>query len=480
MTCEMEGGNMYVWTRCSACAVISVFVSSAVFADTYIVSEDFTADPHWDGRNNVRTERGREKIQDFGYSATEHAGGGEGEIGGKVSRSVRPATYAAPIDAKTLNDHLKASGKFSVTHSEGGSGLLIGWFNTTSRGWRTPNALLMRIDGESGHFRIFYEYGTQHWMTGGGQAFSGTYQTNPLSLIPADGTSHEWSLEYDPDGAEARGEIVLTVDGEVYRAPLDEGHKADGATFDRFGIINQQIYGDELVAYFDDVTVDGMAFDFASDPGWEGVGNRETVEDIAVRPFHDFGYRETNLAGGAPGEIGGFMWRIESFDPEHAGYYGARVGRLTMNDELKASGKVSFQRAAVDCGLLIGWFNSHTAIGAPPANFLGILIEGPSRIGHYFRPGYGTSDDQRAIQGEGPILNPGKSPREWTIHYDPAANDGHGCITATLDNESVQFDIPEAARKGNAVFDHFGFVSWHRGGHYVEMYFDDLKYTAAK
>ena len=453
------------------------FVSA--HSETVTIAEDFATDPQWDGRNNVRTERGREKRQDFGFSQTNYAGISAGEIGGTVCRSVRPATYGTPIAPKTLNDRLHASGKFKVTHSEGGSGLLIGWYNATSRGWRTPNALLLRLDGESGSFRIFYEYGTQHWKTGGGQAFEGMYQTNPASKIPL-GKTHEWSIDYNPDGADGRGEITLVFDGAEYKAPLDEGHKADGATFDRFGILNQQIYGDEITAYFDDLVVDGAQYDFASDPNWEGVDNRATMEDIAIRPYHDFHHRTTNFAGSAPGEIGGFIWRIESTTPEHAGYYGAPTGRLTMNDELKASGKICFKRAAVDCGLLIGWFNSNTAIGAPPNNFVGVLVEGPSRIGHYFRPVYGTSDDKRDIKGEGPLFNPDSTQRTWSIHFDPKANDGQGRITATLDNESVYLDIPEAARKGNATFDHFGIVSWQRGGHYVEMYFDDVVYTSAK
>lgn len=456
------------------------FAALSVLAEPVQITQDFTADPYWDGRNNVRTERGREKTQDFGHSQTNHAGGGAGEIGGSICRSVKPATYAVPIGPKTLNDRLKASGRFNVTRSEGGSGALIGWFNTASRGWRAPNALFLRIDGESNSFRIFFEYGSQHWKTGGGQAFEGTYQTNPSSKIPVDGKPHEWSIEYDPEGADGRGEITLQLDDEVHKAPLDEGHKLDGATFDRFGIMNQQIYGDELTVYLDDVTVDGKSFDFASDPAWEGVGNRDTFTDIAIRPYHDFGYRTSNLAGGEPGEVGGFIWRIESTTPEYAGCYGAPTGRLTMNDKLAASGKVSFQRAAVDCGLLLGWFNSHTIVGAPPQNFVGVLIEGPSRIGHYFRPAYGTSDEQRAIQSEGPIFNPDKAQRTWSIVYDPEANGGHGSITATLDGETVTMDLPESARKGNATFDHFGVVSWNRGGHYVEMYFDDVMYTVMK
>ena len=152
------------------------------------------------------------------------------------------------------------------------------------------------------------------------------------------------------------------------------------------------------------------------------------------------------------------------------------ASQLTVDDELVRDGTAGFTRT----GIVELRLPEKEFIGAPPNNFVGVLVEGPSRIGHYFRPVYGTSDDKRDIKGEGPLFNPDSTQRTWSIHFDPKANDGQGRITATLDNESVYLDIPEAARKGNATFDHFGIVSWQRGGHYVEMYFDDVVYTSAK
>ena len=54
-------------------------------------------------------------------------------------------------------------------------------------------------------------------------------------------------------------------------------------------------------------------------------------------------------------------------------------------------------RASADSAVLIGWFNSETHIGAPPKNFVGIMVEGPSRIGHYFRPVYANAEGQHEI-----------------------------------------------------------------------------------
>ncbi|MBI4556954.1 MAG: hypothetical protein HY706_05165 [Candidatus Hydrogenedentes bacterium] len=467
--------------------VVKMFVSVLVglsfcmhvVGETMQVREDFAADPGWIGVNNV-PDPGivQTKTQDFGFSATNYAGGAVGEIGGRVCRSFTPAAYWKNIPNRTLEDRLAASGRLSVTESSGGAGVLIGWFNHGSRGWRTPNSLAFRIDGESGKFRVFFEYGTQNWQTGGGQTFEGPYQTTKTPLLVADGTAHLWRLEYDPSGAGDDGEITFYLDDQAYTAALLPGHKAGGAVFDRFGILNQQISGTELTVYLDDVRTEDQSDDFTVDPHWEGVGNKVTFQDRIVRPFHDFGYRNSNRAGGQPGEAGGIFWRIESWDPEHAGYYAAPVGRLNLNQPLRASGKLAMQAGAADSALLVGWFNSRTYIGGPPANFLGILIEGPSRIGHYFRPIYHTSDDIRGGLEEGPLVRADDKVHNWSVSYDPSANNGIGKIVAVFDGESLLLDLTPAARKGNAAFDRFGFLSWQRGGHCVEMHFDDLEYTA--
>ena len=68
--------------------------------------EDFTVDPNWEGKGNRTAEKhARTIVQDFGYSRTNYAGGKAlGEIGGRISRSLTPATYATVIPTKTLND----------------------------------------------------------------------------------------------------------------------------------------------------------------------------------------------------------------------------------------------------------------------------------------------------------------------------------------------------------------------------------------
>jgi len=452
----------------------------AVTEETTQQFQDFSSDPGWIGKGNrTAISASRTVVQDFGYSRTNYAGGATlGEIGGRISRSLTPATYAKIIPTKTLNDRLTASGKFSVIQADGGSGMLFGWFNNLSQGWRTPNSMVIRLDGNSGKYWMFFEYGTQNYRTGGGATFEGKrYQTTKTLPMPADGRVHTWSFTYEPDGAEGNGEMILVMDGKEYTAPLQPGHKDDGAIFNRFGMFNQQVSGKGMNVYFTDLSIGGMKQNFSKEPDWEGKGNRITFEDREIRPYHNFGFSPTNHAGGEPGEIGGLIWRIQERHPEQAGYYAAPIGRLSMAHRLKASGKVAMVRAAADSAVLLGWFNSPTYIGAPPKNFIGILIEGPSRIGHYFRPIYSNSHGEDDGSKQGPIIKPSAKSHEWTLDYEPDANNKQGRITVTLDNEKVSLNLKPGVSARKADFDMFGIVSYQRGGHYVDIYFDEISYT---
>lgn len=186
--------------------------------------EQFSVDPRWDGfRNRLLPRKLPVTTQQFGYRTSQSARGNEpGEIGGTVQRSVTRAYYAKLIATKTLNDKLTASGKFSVTRAAASSGVMVGWFHhASSRGWRTPNSIAMRVDGNGGKYWVFYEYGTSKRHTGGGGAFEGRrYQTTKTAPFPADGTAHRWSLGYDPDGSGGLGLVTFTVNQITYHLSL--------------------------------------------------------------------------------------------------------------------------------------------------------------------------------------------------------------------------------------------------------------------
>ena len=453
--------------------------------DPTLRRQDFTADPGWDAhRNRLVPDPPPVTRQDFGYRETNRAGGRRaGEVGGRVQRSAAPAMYAKVIPEKTLNDRLEASGRFAVTFDDNGANVLFGWFRDDARGWRTPNSLVLRLDGNGGKYWVFFEYCTRHWLAGGKGCFEGEqYQRTKTPPIPIDGKPHDWALKYDPDGNDGNGLITFTLDGRPYTLPLEPGHKADGATFNRFGLLNQMTTGGTMEAYFDDVTVSGETFTFDQDPGWEGRGNRGEFPDRVRRPLQDFGYSpKTNHAGGKPGEVGGLVWR-----DEHPAWYADRVGPLSLgDDELFASGTVAFTAAGSDSGVYLGWFDSKSKAAKldPPdrdaqRNLLGVLIEGPSRIGHYFRPAYRASDGEGVTASDGPVIRPDGRVHRWSIRYTPKGADGRGRITVTFDDQTQTLELVEGHRARGATFDRFGLFNHQSGGNYVNVYLDDLTYTA--
>lgn len=437
--------------------------------------EPFDTDPRWEGVNNVPpADICRDIVQDFGWNPGGTVTGELPAIGGRVTRSFTPASFSRYVGPFTLEDRLQASGQLRVTASEGNSGVLIGWFNTKSRGWRTPNSLVIRLDGEGGAFRVFFEYGTRHWFTGGGATFEGRYQDNPGSLLPADGRTHAWQIEYDPQGAENRGEIRLTLDGTCYRAGLEPGHKEDGAEFDRFGILNVQATGNAIDIFMDQLEINGEVQSLESDPGWDSVNSRGQYDDCIVRPYHDFGWRPTARAGGAPGEIGGIVWRIEPQQIEQSLVYATPVVAVDTDVPLTVSGKIAFTAGSADSAALIGWFDDERAVGSPPRGFVGVLLEGPSRIGHYLRPIMSSLDGRNLLPDEGPIIRPDGISHAWSFRYDPVSAGQPGSLKLTLDSEEVSLAVPGSITGVPWRMDRFGVLSWGQGGHYVEFFIDDL------
>ena len=447
----------------------------------------FSSDPGWDshGARLLHEQEPRLTRQAFGYSRTRHAGGTQpGEVGGFVQRSVTPAWYAAPIQEKTLDDRLGASGKFAVTRAESGSGMLFGWFHESSRGWRTSNSLVFRLDGNGGRYWAFYEYGTRSWLTGGAGCFDGdAYQTTKTKPFAADGTAHQWSLAYEPEGSERGGRMTFTLDGKRYELPVAPSHRLDGATFNRFGILNQQASGDRMEVYFDDVVLDGKRFTFDDDPRWDGLANEGSFVDRFVRPLTDFGFSETSFAGGGRGEIGGVVWRDEP-----PAFYADRVGPLTLGDDLVAEGSISLTRATSDSGVYIGWFGAKSKLEAISAadgivrekDLLGVLVEGPSRDGHYFRAAYRTSKGDGKTADEGPTIRPDGRAHTWSIRYTAGRGGAAGRIVVRFDGHERVTEVPPEHARDGASFDRFGIFNFSRDGMFVEIYLDDVRYTAGR
>jgi hypothetical protein len=372
---------------------------------------------------------------------------------------------------------------------------VVGFFRAdTLNEWRTPNTVSLRLYGRGDVFYAYVEYCTAKWRAGGDSPGGFATVRDPMTgkVKPKGfptGVPHAWSLTYDPTGNNGTGSVTVTLAGQTAVCHLDPGHKADGATFDRFGLVpvlKSADGGGEV--WLDDLTVNGDTFDFARDPGWEGVGNRRTYETPDVRPRFDFGYSTTRFAGGnAVGELGGLVFRGDARDRARMAAYGDRLNLLNLNDPLRASGKVALRRGVSDSTTLLGFYHATDSLAVDPAPvsgwpkcFLGVAVEGPSRDGFLFYPAYRTRGNESgyANGSDRPPILPDGTSHDWSLTYDPTAAAGRGQVTVTLDGRKVGLDLPFGHKAAGAGFDRFGLITTGIDGNGQRIYFDDLTYTS--
>jgi hypothetical protein len=456
-------------------------------------TERFDRDRGWDGHNN-RADRPRPRVvrQDFGYSRTAHTGGRAGEVGGFISPAAEPAYYAKKIPAAGLDTLLSASGTLACTGRR--FHVLVGFFNAgTLREWRTPNTIALRLSGRGDAFYAWLEYATGRWRAGADspQPFPTvkdprTGRARPRGF-PAKGAVYRWTLTYDPKGNGGGGVLTATIGEHKAVCHLRPGHRADGATFNRFGllpVLKHAGQGGEV--WLGDVTVGGRREDFGADPGWEGFRNHRSYVTTDVRPRFDFGYSPTGYAGGGKGELGGLVFRGDCRYPDRMACYGDRLGPLTLAKPLRASGRVCLRRGVSDSTVLLGFYHSRESMRVNPSqasglpnDFLGVAIEGPSREGFYFAPAYRVAGGGQghAARAGAPHIYPDGTSHAWSLEYAPEGAGGRGRVTVRLGKQSVGLDLRKGDRARGTRFDRFGIITTWVDGNGQQVYFDDLTYT---
>lgn len=459
-------------------------------------TELFDRDPEWLGVNN-RIAQQRDPVQvrqDFGYSPdTNHAGGASpGEIGGFVTPAGSAAYYGKVIDRLSLDQPLEASGTLRV--EKGGTNLLLGFFQSrTVNEWRTPNTVAIRINGRGESFYAYVEYCTAKWRAGGDTTpfpSIADRKTGRMQLLgfPCE-TSLPWKLAYDPHANDGRGSVTATIGGDTAVCDLDESHKSDGAAFDRFGILNVVKSADSgSMVWLDDVRIQNSDVEtFSQDPNWDGRDNRRTIPSRRVRPWFDFGFSDTQFAGGrGRGELGGQIFRGDCRYADRMACYGDRVGPLTLDGPLRASGKIALTRGVSDSTTLLGFYHGVDSMRVNesqddglPASVLGIHVEGPSRDGFRF---YGVvrtkgAHGQAGSRGDSPLIHPDGESHDWSLDYDPAGAGGAGRVTVTLDGKSSALDLAPGDKTRATTFDRFGIVTSWIDGNGQHVYWDDISYT---
>ena len=451
--------------------------------------------PNWEGINNRnRFFEAKTVHQDFGFSATtSHAGGRTGEIGGRINPAGEAAYYAYRLPKPlSLDSPMSAEGRLFVP--QGSGHCLFGFFNAnTLNEWRTPNTMVARINGRGEAFHCHLEYCTARWRASAG-VIGEIVQGERISAVEIPGGKvHRWKMVYDPNGAKGNGLLEFTLDGATASCEIANGHRrVDGLTVTHFGLLPVlKTWDGAGEIWLDDLTINGIAFDFTADPKWDALNNRRTYVTTDTRPKFDFGWSPTRHAGGkSAGELGGLIFRGDCREPARMACYGDRIETLTLNTKLEARGKVAVLRAISDSTASIGFYHSEHSMRSNPSqkesipmDYVGINIEGPSGEGFFFYPVY------RAHGGDGEALgaNGGKAPRiypdgkmhDWFLRYDPAGAGGGRQITVGLDDQMCTLNLRQADKTTGAIFNRFGICTPWIDGNSVTVYFDDLTYTYA-
>ncbi|MSR58613.1 MAG: hypothetical protein EXS05_13330 [Planctomycetaceae bacterium] len=496
------GGALYSFTIDPNRAEAPPAVAKIASGPGMMKTESFDRDPGWVGVNNfsARTIEPVKIRQDFGFSPdTAHAGDGrskeKGEMGGFMTPAGEVAFYGKAIEPLSFDQPLGASGTMSI--APGGTHLLLGFFNSASvNEWRTPNTVAIRLNGRGEDFFAYVEYCTSKWRAGG--------DTTPFPSVtdPATGRwsmlgfpcnpSFRWTLNYDPHGNDGKGVVTATIGEHMALCNLDGSHKQDGATFTHFGIMNVMKSADSgSEVWFDNVSINGsQAETFSRDPKWDARNNRGTRETRIVRPRFDFGFSDTNFAGGtAPGELGGQVFRGDCRYPEKMACYGDRIGPLTLDKPLRASGRIAMRRGVSDSTTLFGFYNSNESMqpnasqsDGLPESVVGIHIEGPSSEGFLFYPVLRTKGGggRFGTPREFPSIWPDGKSHDWSMDYDPEGAEGKGRITLTLDGRSNTFDFNAGDKQRGTTFDRFGIVTSWIDGNSQDVYWDDVSYTVGQ
>ena len=475
-----------------AVQVVGCLALSVINGPSAVREEHFDREPpSWEGINHRNHFfAARTVTQDFGYSpASARAGGQPGEIGGRINPAGEPAYYGyrlpVPLD---LNTTMTAEGRLYV--APGSGHVLVGFFNTnTLNEWRTPNTVVLRLNGRGETFHCHFEYCTSRWRAGAGvigELVPG--RSIKAREIPSH-RPHRWKLLYAPDTSGEGGRLTLTLDDLTAVCDVPPEHRREGALVTHFGLVPVlKSWDSPGEVWIDDLTINGVGFTFSADPRWEAANNRRSYVSNNVRPKFDFGWSATHFAGGEkPGELGGLVFRGDCRETPRLASYGDRLETLTLQHPLEAQGKVAMLRGVSDSTASIGFYHSSWSLQtnsdqtqSVPRDYLGINVEGPSSEGFFFYPVYRTHRGNAGVNPRGaPRIHPDGKVHDWRLRYDPSAADGRGQITLQLDTQTCALDLAPGDKIDGTSFNRFGICTPWIDGNSVTVYFDDLIYTCA-
>jgi hypothetical protein len=215
---------------------------------------------------------------------------------------------------------------------------------------------------------------------------------------------------------------------------------------------------------------------FNSDPvawGPDGPGSPNSTAP------QDFGWKNSNNAGGGLGEAGGTFSRmtsarydtsIDDADPTEAGV-DPSTDALTMSGRIEVTGGTA--------NPYLGWF-SNTALGAAePTNFIGFRLDTEKLLLNVRANGASA-----AVPGQDTAVGANNSlanASTFSITYNPNGNGGTGTLTGSINGgaSTATINLTAGAKDLMADLGRFGMFTRAPGTAPQGMaFFDDLVYTS--
>lgn len=222
-----------------------------------------------------------------------------------------------------------------------------------------------------------------------------------------------------------------------------------------------------------------IEYAFDTDPAWLAVDNRPSDGQ-----GQDFGFSNTNYAGGTAGEIGGIFNRYRH---AAAAYYAVAVGNLDLSQPFEMNWSSEAARyfygnqgnGNTDQGLLLGFFNRTTGSRSPwPVRpFLGFEVADNSL---YTNMAFASGGAVESYVGAFPV----NASHVGTLRllYDPSA-ESYGALKVELDGTISTLALTAAQRNSGVTFDTFGFVtipaSSASSAASMDFYVDNLSVTSS-
>jgi hypothetical protein len=222
---------------------------------------DLSQDPRWEGRDNESrsTEPSFHGMQSYGWSQTNWAGEGPGEIGGLFWRTEPQdplcSCYGDDVGVLTLEDPISFSGTICFVDGMTDAAAFFGYFNRDNqvekfdagrpaRASRMANTLGVTVADLSA---VGY-YFTPHVTSSDGESVR-----KPCEVFLPDRRRRRFTFDYDPKGNGGTGRVTVTLDGRSHALDLSPQQRRSGAVFNRFGLANVRSGGNSVEFYLDDV-----------------------------------------------------------------------------------------------------------------------------------------------------------------------------------------------------------------------------------